>query len=364
MKFLIRLVILFGVLAGTAAWFLSNGALTGSGILQGIGLAAIILVGVIVLGVAWFCFKIYRMVKGAMAGGGGMVARVRLVTAEGDDEGAHANETAALVSHFEALGFQRAGRFRIDELQGLILDALVKPDEEMAAAIYDHPNFPAFYDVTAIDHEGNCFTITTSPLSHADNVPNGSEVKIALGLPVQEAVRRMRAERPEGNWQVLEHDSIVAAIEDAYARSMDHQIRRGTIGHSYVRQIAALSNPKAELTDDMIESAIKQHEAGLRALIDEACIANFLKTHSLPAAEWERARDHVVVVHDRMEITEIKSLIDAHMPDGQEAKLPREPLPPQEMFLKYLEKYRLMGKFKYLGAVESPVPARLFRGPD
>lgn len=362
MRFLIRIILLFAILAGAAAWFMSNGALTGSGLLQGIGLAALIVVGIVVLGLAWFAFKIYRMVKGAMAGGGGMAARIRLIEAE--DEGTHANETAALVSHFESMGFQRAGRYRVDELQGLMLDALIKPEEEMAAAIYDHPNFPAFYDVTAMDHSGNCFTITTSPLSHPDNVPAGSKVVIAQGLPVQDAVRRMRAERPEGNWQTIETENVVAAIEDAYARSMDFQIRKGTISEAYVRQIAAVSNPKAKLTDEMIAQAIKQHELGLKGLIDEACIANFLKTHDLPAAEWERTRDHVIVVHDRMETADIKALIDPYMPEGQEAKMPREPLPPQEMFLKYLEKYRLMAKFKYLGAVESPVPARLFRAPD
>lgn len=362
MRFLIRIILLFGILSGAAAWFLSNGDITGSGLLQGIGLAALIVVGIIVLGIAWFAFKIYRVVKGAMASGGGMAARIRLI--ESDDEGAHANETAAMVSHFESLGFQRAGRYRVDELQGLMLDALIKPDEELAAAIYDHPNFPAFYDVTAIDHEGNCFTITTSPLSHPDNVPAGSKAVIALGLPVQEAVRRMRAERPEGNWQTIERENVVPAIEDAYAKSMDFQIRKGTISEAYVRQIAAISNPKAKLTADMISQAIKQHELGLRGLIDEACIANFLKTHNPPAAEWERTRDHVIVVHDRMETGDIKALIDPYMPEGQEAKLPREPLPPQEMFLKYLEKYRLMAKFKYLGAVESPVSARLFRAPD
>lgn len=364
MKFLLRLVVLFGVLAGVAAWFFSNGQLTGSGLLQGIGLAALIIVGVVVIGAAWFAFKIYRMVKGAMAGGGGMAARIRLAEASPEDEGAHAQQAAALISHFESLGFQHAGRYRIDELQGLILDALVKPEEEMAAAIYDHPNFPCFYDVTAIDHEGNGFTITTSPLSHADNVPPGSTMLITPGLPVQDAVRRMRAERPEGNWQTIEHDNVVAAIEDAYARSMDFQIRKGTISESYVRQIAAISNPKIKLTPEMIAETIKQHETGLRDLVDQACIANFLKTHDLPAAEWERARDNVIVVHDRMKTEEIKALIDPYMPDGQEAKLPREPLPPQDMFLKYLEKYRLIAKFKYLGAVESPVPARLFRAPD
>ncbi|MDX2218899.1 MAG: hypothetical protein SF172_07750 [Burkholderiales bacterium] len=362
MRFLIRIVLLFGVLAGAAAWLMSNGAITGSGLLQGIGLAALIIVGIVVLGIAWFGFKVYRLVKGAIASGGGMAARVRLI--ESEDEGAHPNETAAFISHFESLGFQRAGRYRIDELQGLMLDALIKPEEEMAAAVYDHPNFSVFYDVTAIDHEGNCFTITTSPLSHPDNVPAGSQVVIAQGLPVQEAVRRMRAERPEGNWQTIERENVVACIEDAYAKSMDFQIRKGTISEAYVRQIAAVSNPKAKLTEEMIEQAIKQHEQNLRGLIEEACIANFLKTHSLPVAEWERARDHVIVVHDRMETADIKALIDPYMPEGQEAKLPREPLPAQEMFLKYLEKYRLMAKFKYLGAVQSPVPARLFRAPD
>lgn len=362
MKILFRIAVLFAAVAGIAIWLMSDGSITGSGLLQGIGLAALIIVGIVLLGLGWLGFRIYRMVKGAMAGGGSMAARIRLV--ESEEEGAHPVDTAALVSHFEALGFQRAGRFRIDALHGLMLEALIKPEEELAAAIYDHPGFPVFYDVTAIDHEGNCFTITTSPLSHADNVPAGSQVVIAQGLPVQDAVRRMRAERPEGNWQTIEREHVVTAIEDAYAKSMDFQIRKGTISEAYVRQIAALSNPKAKLTAEMIEQAIRQHEQGLRSLIEEACIANFLKTHSLPAAEWERTRDHVIVVHDRMEVVDIKALIDPYMPDGQEAKLPREPLPPQEMFLKYLEKYRLMAKFKYLGAVQSPVPARLFRAPD
>jgi len=363
MRFLIRIAILFGVLAGMAAWLLSNGAVTGSGLLQGIGLAALIIVGIVVLAIAWFGFKIYRTVKKAMAGaGGGMAARVRLI--ETEEEGANVNESAAIISHFEALGFRRAGHFRVDELHGLILDAMIKPEEELAAAIYDHPTFKVFYDVTAMDRAGNCYTITTSPLSHVENIPPGSHAVIAPGLPVQDAVRRMRAERPEGDWQPIEKEEVVTAIEDAYARTMDHQIRRGTISEAYVRQIAAISNPGTQLTAEVIANAIKQHEQGLRGLIHEACVANFLKTHPMPAAEWERTRDHVVVVHDRMQTEEIKEIIDPYMPEDQEAKLPREPLPPQDMFLKYLEKYRLMGRFKYLGAVDAPVPARLFRAPD
>lgn len=363
MKFLLRMVMLFVILIAVAIWFVSSGSLSGSGILQGLGLAAIIIAGIILLVVAGFGFKIYRLVKKAMAeGGGGMAARIQLVAT--DEEGAHPNESAATLAHLEAQGFRRAGRYRVDALQGLIVDALVKPEEELAAAIYDHPGFNVFYDVTAVDAEGNSFSITTSPLSHPDNVPPGSHMTIMPGLAVQDAVKRMRAERPEGNWQPLEQDNIVPAIENAYARSMDFQISRGTITPAYVRQIAAVSNPKQALTEELIQHTITQHEAGLKALIQEACIANFLKESGMPAAEWERTRDQVIVIHDRMQTAEIKDIIDPYMPDGKEAKMPREPLPPQEMFLKYLEKYRLLAKFKYLGSVESPVPARLFRAPD
>ncbi len=363
MRFLLRLAILFVALAAAGVWMISSGTIPGGGILQGLGLAALIFVGIIVLGIAWFGFKIFRIVKGAMAdSGGGMAARIRLI--ETEEEGAHANDSAAMVSHFEALGFQRAGHFRVDALQGLILDALVKPEEELAAAIYDHPNFNVFYDVTAMDMGGHGFTITTSPLSHPDNVPPGHHMIIAPGLAVQDAVKRMRTERPEGNWQTLERENIVLAIEDAYARSMDFQIRRGTVSAAYVRQIAAVTNPKGQLTDALIEQTITQHAANLKGLIQEACIANFLKESGMQAAEWERTRDQVIVIHDRMETTEIKDIIAPYMPDGQEAKMPREPLPPQEMFLKYLEKYRLLAKFKYLGSVDSPVAARLFRAPD
>lgn len=360
MRFLIKFALFLLALIGVSIWAAQAGYLPGGSILQGLGIAALVIVGLVLLGIVWFVWKVVRLVRtAAQQPGSSMAARISLIA--DDSESTHPQEVSALRSHFQALGFKQSGEFRVDELQGIRLSTWVKPDEEMAAAIYDHATFGVFYDVTAIDHQGYSFTVTTSPLSHPENVPPRCQSIIAVGLPVQEAVRRMRAERPEGNWRDLDVQDIPNAIEEAYARSMDFQIRKGTISEAYVRQIASITNPGMKLTEEQIAKVISNHEAGLRGLIEEACIANFLKTKTLSADEWERVRGSILVVHDRMSTEEVKALVEEYIGDDTQAKSPRQQIPPQELFFKYLEKYRLLTKFKPLGAVESPIPARLFQ---
>lgn len=66
-----------------------------------------------------------------------------------------------------------------------------------------------------------------------------------------------------------------------------------------------------------------------RALV-EMIVQSFLRTNPISAEEWERMRDHVVVIHDRMSREEREELL----PDPEAAKV--------------------------LGSVERPIPAKIY----
>jgi hypothetical protein len=117
------------------------------------------------------------------------------------------------------LGFSDAGAYKIPEMPGLWLQFLIKPDENIAAAVYEHVKVGQWLDLFCHYLDGRTFTITT----HVDRglkKRREAEIHYAAGADLENIYHRFVSERPRGSIREVNSRSVVQMFEDAYAKDI------------------------------------------------------------------------------------------------------------------------------------------------
>ena len=137
-----------------------------------------------------------------------------------------AGEVAPLVAPLLQRGFREAGVFRVRELPGLTLQLLVKSDESLMAAIYEHTQVGHWIDLAARYQDGTSVTFTTSRPSGLKDRP-GHPVHNAPGLGAAELLRRAAAAMPKRPLAEVTPFTAPRMFEHAYAEAMDYRKKKG-----------------------------------------------------------------------------------------------------------------------------------------
>ena len=139
-------------------------------------------------------------------------------------------------------GFHDAGVFRISEMPGITLQLLVKSDESLVAAIYEHPQAGHWIDLAARYQDGTSITFTTSQPTGLNDRP-GHPIHNAPGLGVHALLVRARAEMPRRPLQQVTPFTAPRLFEHAYAESMADRKLHGISAREVTR--VAEKMPKA-----------------------------------------------------------------------------------------------------------------------
>src|SRR5262249_46147320 len=147
-----------------------------------------------------------------------------------------------------ASGFADCGRYRVREVAGALLEALVHEGERTLAVLTHHPRAGTWLTLGCrYVGEGGLrrvsYTNATSPLIGVLDVPpDAVNVKMA-GASAAELFARLRAERPAGTLEPVTPDTFAAAYERAYAEEMDWRLRKG-VSLAEVARVAEARNEK------------------------------------------------------------------------------------------------------------------------
>lgn len=242
--------------------------------------------------------------------------------------------TPAVFERFVALGYVGAGRFRVPEIAGMEVVFGTHPDGT-AAAIYDHVSIPTFFDVVRMATDETSAYVTTTPLHDPAHTPPGVIVVADDSLSPEQAVDLLRGLRPTGTLLRATAENVCVLAAASYERQIAHILTTNAPSEERMRavgeRIAALTGSEAPVVDDEgLRFAARIHRSERERALIALIVQSFLRTNPLRADEWERMRDHIVVVHDRMSPEER----DEILPDPDAAKV--------------------------LGRVESPVPATIY----
>ena len=296
--------------------------------------------------------------------------------------------SAATTRSFEAAGYQPVGDFGIPEMEGVWLRAFWHPDLETFAALTDHPETPLFVDLVRLFKDRGILTVTTAPDTGLDYPGYVTRVRSELDPTQLETIGRLHerlVDHSEERDAVRKQPASFATVFlQLYTLEMDWRIGRGGPSREEILRIAELS--EMERPDDSAVCVIQTAwRAAIETFVDEQVQQAFLAAGGISAAEWERKRDDLSIVHEigsrEDRIDELAAVLseagsdpaDEEDDDAEERAYvdARERVAAcfegrsiREGFRAALTLMPEKARYQPLGSVEGPWPADLYFVPD
>jgi len=138
----------------------------------------------------------------------------------------------------EKLGFRPIGAYQVTEIKGLEMVAFSNSAQAVCAIVYRHPVAKVFVDMVSMTEEDRSLTVTTAPKGgNLDQKPGHRKI-YATSLAIPKMFERVLAERPRGNYRVLDETNFQQVFEREYEREMAWRMGRGGVTMDEVRREA------------------------------------------------------------------------------------------------------------------------------
>ncbi len=336
-------------------------------------LAVAMVIAIVAGGAVWFWrYKIRRLYGWGLAASI-LPAPARLQLVPGASERSRKEERVAQrQAAFREMGFVDFGVLDVSNVPGLRLFVLRHAPTGMVAMVEERDCTGTWSDVMQFDSAGADVILASNAHRHFHFYFLPGERKMHKpDVPERELVDAvLAAEHPPSNPPPLTFEQFIPILERAYARRMDALLLDG-FEDSDIRRLlrdAGNNGPQEELSPN----DFKQLKSSLQDLADNglraACASEFARTNSLPAAEWHRSRDRLLVIHDRTPLPLLKRrfTLEAFLTDALKRSLPRRSgggLSPREAFAALNASLPPAQRYKQLGRVDNPVVADIYRAP-
>jgi hypothetical protein len=275
-------------------------------------------------------------------------------------------DPATVTRHVEglrALGFQEAGTFGTEEMDFVRVHALAHPEQCIYAVVYEHDKAGIFMDLVTSYEDGTALTYTTTTEGEQlDQRPGHGKVRIPDG-DAAELYGRLVAERPQRPMKPAPVEGFPAAFEKAYADAMDWRGARG-YSEDEIRRLAEASGQEA--TDEVVAAVRAQMEAQAAAGLQEGLKERYLEQTSMSAAEWERVRERVVFIHDRLNAEQVEEIVGEWVSEDESDYSERIPAdaPGRQAFAAVNATLPERWRFEKLAEMSDPVPTDVYRAPE
>lgn len=277
--------------------------------------------------------------------------------------------TAAQVDAMLALGFQEVGRFTVPEMNTMQMWAGAHPQDGLAAAVYDHGRVPVFFDLVRVYDDYRSCTVSSNPIHDPENVPPGCVCIADPAISPQAALDALRAQPSTGVPLPVDAANFDPVFTELYARSIDHILSKQLPDAEKMRRVGermseATGTPLPELDERQMQWAVEMERGNRLSALQEAIIDRFLQSGQVDAREWERVRDHVVVIHDLLSREDAADL--ARMAADWDAAEPvvasvlAQALSPLDTFEHIATLLPETQRLRLLGEVDHPLYSQLY----
>jgi hypothetical protein len=262
------------------------------------------------------------------------------------------------------LGFQPAGLYSGNEIPGLLLDTHAHVEQGAYAVVYEHPQAGVWVDLFSRYVDGTSITYTTTAHGRELDQRPGHGKVCAPELETEALWRRFLAERPQRPLASHTPEGFAAEFESSYAEAMDWRNARGYTEEEVRRTLEAGGN---QPSPEEVEQVRQQMNSQAREALDEVLREQFLGYTTIPAAEWEKVRERVVFVHDRIPAEDVEDLLDTWLEiDWREHQkgAPRDPgMPPRSAFAALNHRLPAEHQFRKIGEMDRPLPVDVYAAP-
>jgi hypothetical protein len=259
------------------------------------GIVFIVILALVALVVFWIRARIKKFIRdmGDLADSQSP-AMIHLISRD-IPEYAHPEEARKSLAQVEEAGFVKIGAFAIPEMPGICIVSFVHGQKNLYAIVYDHPKVGVFSDIVAYYTDESSLTASSMPLGGSlDQRPGHVKVFFKEGS-ITELIELLEVNLDDRELRSLTTESFKEDFEQAYADEMDWRASRGGPTDDEVRRIAG-----GKYDEKVIEATKETLSAQAAEQLAFSCQEHFLKESAMSALEWERIRDRLVIIHDRL----------------------------------------------------------------
>lgn len=143
-----------------------------------------------------------------------------------------------LVDSFLRNGFESAGNYRCWEIPSLIVSGFVRPSEQLAGVLYDHPTSGIWADVYVQYADGGSLTVSNAPAGNElDHLPQQTKI-YCKGGSIDELLKRLLAETKKAGRIAITKEEFPSHFEDQYQKEMKWRMERGGPSSLEVMRVA------------------------------------------------------------------------------------------------------------------------------
>ncbi len=259
-------------------------------------------------------------------------------------------------------GFLEAGHYLIAEIPGLELLGFVHPEQDIYAAIYEHPAAGVVADFCTRYADGSAITYTTALQGEGLRERPGDE---KVHLPEADSERLyldMLTDRPQGETVPVAPEEFVEVFEQAYA---DEMVRRLSLGGAGEEEILAIAKQSGmEVSGDDVEATRQLQAMQAMSMLQESLRKHFAEETTMSVAEWERVEDDLTFIHDHMSLEETREWFEdwtGEEPDAWEDVPAAESA--RELFAALNDRLPADRRLRLIGTVARPIEADAYAPP-
>lgn len=356
--------------------------------LQILGVLCLVAIALLLLPVAWLAYKLWqirRTFRNLMASLGEIdVAAVPPLRVHlrrvGKPDWEDRDRIELLAGPLRAAGFQDVGIFAVEPAPGLEVMALVHPQHEAYAAVYRQESLPGspqtrvWLDIVSRYADGREVTYSTSEHVSLLDAPPYKQSQPLPGASAAELLERFLRERPPGARRPADAASFVECFESAWARECDWRAERGGLTEEEIRRLG--SRDGGEASEEAISRVRMQWQVAINGHYQDQLQDAFLASGKVSAREWERYRDRIVFIHDRLSWDEVVRLAslgfgvdpddeeDRGHPRWKEAERLAAGFAPREAFARMNELLDAPARFERIGQMTEPIAADAYLMPE
>lgn len=130
-----------------------------------------------------------------------------------------AENTRRVSSALGTLGFETAGAYRVPELPGVTVELLAHPGESMYAAVYEHVQAGAWFEIFMRCQDGATATFTTLRPTGLDDRPDHPVIRM-VGADPASLFEKAQERKPRKPLKPARAADAVATFEQGYAESV------------------------------------------------------------------------------------------------------------------------------------------------
>jgi hypothetical protein len=158
-----------------------------------------------------------------------------------------------LADAFLRNGFEEAGTYSCWQIPSLLVAGFVRPSEQIAGVLYDHPISGIWVDCYVQYADGGSLTVSNAPAGQEmDHMPQQEKIYSA-GSSVDELLKRLRAETRHADRLTITKEEFASHFEDSYQKEITWRMERG--GPSSLEVMRAANAVGQSLDSERLQEA-------------------------------------------------------------------------------------------------------------